>query len=98
MGAMHMTMRMIVAVGMAVPLVLLMVVMWVFVFVLMVVIVMRVGWFVEIDHIHVTAYDAVFFHTRDLYAPVGKIQFLRKLLEVIVCLLQSAKSSEEHVS
>ena len=96
MGAMHMTMRMIVAVGMAVPLVVLMVVMWVFV--LMAVIVMRVGWFVEIDHIHVTAYDAVFFHTRDLYAPVGKIQFLRKPLEVIVCLQQSAKSSEEHVS
>ena len=91
MGAMHMTMRMIVAVGMAVPLVVLMVVMWVFV--LMAVVVMRVGWFVEIDHIHVTAYDAVFFHTRDLYAPIGKIQFLRKLLEVIVCLKQSAKSS-----
>jgi hypothetical protein len=54
---------------------------------------MHVGWFVEIDHIHVTAYDAVFFHTRDLYAPIGKIQFLRKLLEVIVCLKQSAKSS-----
>ena len=82
MGAMHMTMRMIVAVGMAVPLV-----------VLMAVIVMHVGWFVEIDHIHVTAYDAVFFYTRDLYAPIGKIQFLRKLLEVIVCLKQSAKSS-----
>ena len=82
MGAMHMTLRMIVAVGMAVPLV-----------VLMAVIVMHVGWFVEIDHIHVTAYDAVFFHTRDLYAPIGKIQFLRKLLEVIVCLKQSAKSS-----
>lgn len=96
MGAMHMTMRMIVAVGMAVPLVVLMVVMWVFV--LMAVVVMRVGWFVEIDHIHVTAYDAVFFHTRDLYAPIGKIQFLRKPLEVIVCLQQSAKSSEEHVS
>ena len=91
MGAMHMTMRMIVAVGMAVPLVVLMVVMWVFV--LMAVVVMRVGWFVEIDHIHVTAYDAVFFHTRDLYAPIGKIQFLRKPLEVIVCLKQSAKSS-----
>ena len=91
MGAMHMTMRMIVAVGMVVPLVVLMVLMWVFV--LMAVIVMYVGWFVEIDHIHVTAYDAVFFHTRDLYAPIGKIQFLRKLLEVIVCLEQSAKSS-----
>ena len=96
MGAMHMTMRMIVAVGMAVPLVVLMVVMWVFV--LMAVVVMRVGWFVEIDHIHVTAYDAVFFHTSDLYAPIGKILFLRKPLEVIVCLQQSAKSSEEHVS
>ena len=82
MGAMHMTMRMIVAVGMAVPLVVLMV--WMSVFVCMAVIVMPVGWFIEIDHIHVTAYDAVFFHARDLYVPIGKIQFLRKALEVIV--------------
>jgi hypothetical protein len=56
------------------------------VFVRMVVIVMRFGFFVEIDHIDVTAYDAVFFHTRDLYAPVGKVQFLRKVFEVIVCV------------
>ena len=84
MGAMHMIMRMIVAVGMAVPLIVLMVWMWMSVFVCMAVIVMPVGWFVEIDHIHVTAYDAVFFHARDLYVPIGKIQFLRKALEVIV--------------